>query len=140
MPADKDCPQCKGSGLVADLPQFPKPAWEDYENRPRGGPDPMTDFVKPIPCPKCCPEGHDPSTGPDGTTPREPVEDPKIVPQLGPTAFVRSVAKDLRAKAVDYRRQADKIEGLAKIADGLTPGSDAEQALIDLLKTQGVEL
>lgn len=119
---NKDCTQCKGSGLVADLPAFPKPAWTDYENRPRGGPDPMTDFVKPVPCPTCCPE------------------ELAAAVALGPTEFVRSVHKDLRAKAVEYRKKAETIDGLAEVAEGLTPGSNAEKAFLDLIKTQGVDL
>jgi len=116
-----ECSQCKGCGQVADVPQIPKPSWTDWENRPRAGPSPMTDFVKPIPCPSCV---------------KDSPEEPKpfgIIVAMTP-------AKSLRAKAVDYRAKADKLENLAKIADGLTEGSEGDLAFKELLKTQGVDL
>lgn len=161
---DKDCPQCKGEGLVADLPQFPKPAWSDWLGRPKAGPDPMTDFVKSAPCPRCFP------------TPEKQLEELKrlrasavikmnyhraaelseqieefdsspasasVVEKLGTVVarpYQRDLAEDLRAKAVEYRKLAEQCEAVVTIAEQLPPGSDAERALIDLLKTQGVDL
>jgi len=125
MPTDPDCPQCKGCGRVADLPQFPKPAWEDWENRPRAGPDPMTDFVKAVPCPRCHPQ--------EEVVAEKPSD---LVVECG----VKTVAARLREKAVGYRRQAEQVEGLAKVAEELTPGSNAERAFVDFIKAQGIEL
>lgn len=181
---NKDCNQCKGSGLVADLPAFPKPAWADYESRPRGGPDPMTDFVMPVPCPTCFPKIEDQvaelrrlkdeaSLNQDferAAHIRDQIEemtsdsavDWKDDPSLKckrcgevTTAVsglcggcsgspcevvVVTLAQGLRAKAVGYRKRAETLEGLATVAEGLTPGSAAEKAFVDFVKTQGVDL
>lgn len=133
MPLNKDCSQCKGSGLVADVAQYPKPAWGDYENRPRAGPDPMMDFIRPLPCPTCFPDDSGPvkneldavlSTGDHSETPAESL----------------TFAKLLRSKALGYRERADSLSGLAEVAEKLEPGSAAETAFIEFVKTQGVEL
>lgn len=118
-----DCPQCKGCGQVADVPQFPKPAWTDYENRPKAGPDPMTDFVKPVPCPRC---------------EFAKREEQTIDPDSLETVYRSNLEGDLRQKAVDYRKLADQYDQYASVAAALTPDSDGERAFRELLKSQGV--
>lgn len=170
MSANKDCSQCKGCGRVADVAAHPKPAWTDWENRPRHGPDPMTDFVQPVPCPTCFPKPEEQVTELrrlkeeavdrndfetaarirdqiDELTPDSPAvsfkpepESPNVFRGKGCDIVVLTVAQGLRTKAVGYRKRAETLEGLATVAEGLTPGSDAERAFLDFIKTQGVDL
>lgn len=132
---NKDCNQCGGSGLVADIAAFPKPAWDAWENRPKAGPDPMTDFVKAVPCPTCYKE-KEVSVEQAVAAGEAKADESNQIIETG----VLTLAQRLREKAVGYTRRAESLNGLADVAEGLTPGSNAERAFIDFIKTQGADL